>query len=162
MEDLKIVGWTYFEDSYPTIKCDNESVGKIVDLVSQAIYDNEYMFAGEDHQNSFTGVPVFSNGTCLRASMRAWGAIMANVYTGPDGERLSYMDFYMSLGDDAVLPEDSIIDVEPADVESSTGLIIEEDSNMINQAVAMDMSFMTTDKVLQEIFAIIESSKNNK
>lgn len=160
MEKLKIVGWTYFEDSYPTKTCDNDEILELIDLVSQEIYDNDYVFSGEEHQNSLTGVPVFSDGTCLRASMRAWGTIMAGIYKTPDGEDLSYMDFYMSLGDIANLPKESALDIEPANVESSTGLIVEEDRNLIDEAIKMNMSFMTTDKVLEEIFRIINKNKN--
>ena len=41
----------------------------------QEIIEKGYLFSGEEHQNGLTGVPVFSDGTCFRASMRSWGMI---------------------------------------------------------------------------------------
>ena len=160
MTELKIVGWTSFDDCYPTKECDNDKIDELVSLVRQEIYDNDYIFSGEEHQCSLTGVPVFSDGTCLRASMRAWGLIMAGVYKGPEGEQLSYMDFYMSLGDSSNLPEYREIDVEPADVDYGPGLIIAEDRKILEEALSMNMSFMTTDKVLNEIYDSVRNENN--
>lgn len=159
MAELKIVGWTSFDDCYPTKECDNDEINELIALVRQEIYDNDYIFSGQEHQCSLTGVPVFSDGTCLRASMRAWGLIMAGIYTGPEGKQLSYMDFYMSLGDSSNLPEYSEIDVEPADIAFGPGLIIAEDRNILEEALSMNMAFMTTDKVLEKIFASVSNEE---
>jgi hypothetical protein len=157
--ELKIVGWTYFESDYPTIEM-GDNIGEIVGVVQQEIADKGYLFAGEQHQNSLTGVPVFNNGTCFRASMRAWGSLMAMIYTGPNGEELSYMDFYMSLSDAVTrMPEFEDFDVEPADLESGSGCIIQADHEMIQQSIDMDMMFMTTDKVLLDIMDKIKANK---
>lgn len=151
--DLKIVGWTYFECEYPTRKVNGEELNEIIYLIQEEIYNNNYIFGGEDHQNSFTGVPVFSDGTCFRASMRCWGSIMAPLFAGPNGESYTYMDFYMSLGDDAVMPDDVDIEVKPATgIEESVGCTLKQDREMIEQSLDMGMEFMTTDKVLKNLF----------
>ena len=150
MDELKIVGWTYFEDSYPMRNCSNEELGKIVSLIRNEIMEKGYVFSGEEHQNCSTGVPVFSDGTCFRASMRCWGSIMATIYCAPDGSEFTYMDFYMSLGDASVMPEESVIDIEPATIEEeSFGCTVAEDASVLNEAKAFGMPFITTDKVLK-------------
>jgi len=149
MNELKIVGWTYFEDSFPTKKVTTEELNKIIELIRNEIIEKGYVFSGEEHQNSSTGAPVLSDGTCFRASMRCWGTIMSTIYCAPDGSELSYMDFYMSLGDASIMPEESFIDVKPAVVdEESFGCTVAEDIQILDEARALGMPFMTTDKVL--------------
>ena len=150
---LKIVGWTDFDCSYPTPKVTGEEFSEMLQLIREEIYEHGYIFAGQDHQNSATGVPVFSNGTCFRASWRAWGSIMAQMYTDSEGNALSYMDFYMSLGDNAVMPEWSPIDVTPAVVENlSVGCTLKQDRQIVDESLAMGMPFITMDVVLQNYY----------
>lgn len=160
MDKLRIVGWTYFDCELPTKKYDAETFREVLHLIQKEIMDNNYVFSGEEHQNSLTGVPVLSDGTCFRASMRSWGNIMASVYTGPNGEQLSYMDFYMSLNE-SILPEFKDVDIEPAkDIETSVGCTTKQDRQMIDDSIAMDMMFMTTDKVLKKLYE--QKKKENK
>ena len=159
MENLRIVGWTDFDSDYPTKTLTNEEIDYIVSIIIKEIADNGYKFAGEDHQNALTGVPVFSDGTCFRASMRAWGLIMALVQQKITGTNVSYMDYYMSLGSERVMPEYMDLDVEPADVPDTLGFFIQADLDMVQQSVAMGMMFMTTDKVLEALYEIINNNK---
>lgn len=153
MTNLKIVGWTDFESAYQTRKYNGEELSEIIYLIQNEIVNKGYIFSGEEHQNGLTGVPVFSDGTCFRASMRGWGYIMSGCYTGPDGMELSYMDFYMSLDDETVMPEFEEIDVDPIELdETSDGLIIKPDKQVIEESIALGMAFMTTDKVLQKVY----------
>lgn len=153
MDNLRIIGWENFDCEYPTRKFNGNELNEVLNLIRREIAENNYVFSGAEHQNSSTGVPVFSDGTCFRASMRAWGQVMASVYSGADGEKLSYMNFYMSLGDASVMPEYKIIDVEPAVLEEeSIGCTTKEDREVVNQSIAMDMFFMTTDKVLKKMY----------
>lgn len=150
---LKIVGWTDFDCRYPTPKVTGEAFSEMLQLIREEIYEHGYIFAGQDHQNSATGVPVFSDGTCFRASWRAWGSIMAQMYTDSEGNALSYMDFYMSLGDNAVMPEWSPIDVIPAVVDNlSVGCTLKQDRQMVEESLAMGMPFITMDVVLQNYY----------
>ena len=158
--ELKIVGWTDFDSDYPTIIMDNNDIGSVVNLIKKEIIEKDYVVSGEEHQNSITGVPVFSNGTCFRASMRAWGAIMASCYEGPGGMQLSYMDFYMSLGAESRMPLYEDIEIEPATfVDESIGCTIKEDRQLIEESLAFGMELMTTDKVIIKLY---DAMKNNK
>lgn len=154
MEQLKVVGWTFFEDNYPTRKYQNmQELNAALEAICNAIVQGRYMFAGEDHQTLDTGVPVLSDGTAFRCSMRVWGSIMASIYLKPNGERFSYMDFYMSIGDNCRMPPAAAIEVPPAqNVETSWGCTNEEDGQMVLQSIQLDMPFLTTDKVLQEFY----------
>ena len=159
MKDLKIVGWTDFESNFPTKTINNEELYEIIKLIREEIFINKYVFSGEEHQNSLTGVPVFSDGTCFRASMRCWGMIMALIYAGPNDEKLTYMDFYMSLGNRSKMPEYKEINVKPLEVEvESIGCTVQIDHQIIEESLSFGMEFMTTDKVLKKLYKLM---KNN-
>lgn len=160
MEELRIVGWTSFDSDYPFKKYTKEEMDEIVKLIREEIIKHKYYFGGEDHQYASTGVPVFSDGTCFRASMRCWGYLMSTIYVGPNDEELSYMDFYMSLGSKTVLPEFKEINVKPLKLEEeSLGLMVEEDGELLSQTIGMGMPLMTTDKVLRRYIEFIEKQK---
>ena len=151
--DIKIIGWTSFDCSYPTRKLSFEELDEIITLIKEDMYQNGYVFGGEDHQYGFTGVPVFSDGTCFRASMRCWGAIMAEMFLGPNDEKFTYMDFYLSFGDQAIMPEYSLIAVAPAEnIIESFGCTSKQEREIIDQSLMMNMEFMTTDKVLKKLY----------
>ena len=151
--ELKIIGWTNFDCEYPTRKVGVEDLNNTVALIREEICEKGYIFGGEDHQYAFTGVPVFSDGTCFRASMRCWGSIMAPLFVDSNGQNCSYMDFYMSFGDEAIMPECSIIDKSPAtNVIESDGCTLKQDRDIIDESLAFGMEFVTTDKVLKKLY----------
>ena len=153
MSDLKVVGWTSFDSKYPSKNYSMEELDNVVSVILDEIATNNYIFSGEEHQYGLTGVPVLSDGTCFRCSMRCWGSLMAPVYEGPGGTKLNYMDFYMSLGEYTNMPEFKEFDLEPlTDLEQSDGYMIQEDSQVINEAMKMGMPLITTDKVLKKYF----------
>ena len=149
MSELRIVGWRSFECEYPSRQCTQEEMDEIIALIREEIIKNKYYFSGEEHQCSSTGVPVFSDGTCFRASMRCWGYIMSTIYSGPNNERLSYMDFYMSLGKDAILPKEEPIDVNPAKLdEEGLGLMVKEDGELLSHQHIMSHHFFAVSFLL--------------
>ena len=157
MEKLRIVGWDSFECEYPSRKCSKEEMDEIISLIRDEIIEHRYYFGGEEHQNCSTGVPVFSDGTCFRASMRCWGYLMSTIYVGPNDEELSYMDFYMSLGENAILPEKKEIKTTPAILEDEfLGLMVSEDGELLSQTIGMGMPLMTFDKVLKRYMEKLE------
>lgn len=164
MDELKIVGWTNFECRYPTKTVEGEEVRQIVQLIGDEVVKYGYSFSGQEHQNALTGVPVFSDGTCLRASMRAWGQIMAAIYSSVEGVNLSYMDFYMDSYKETVLPEFSDVDIEPGNVEDERpGMILQEDAELIYSTIEMKMELMTFDKVIKTYVELIQkANKENK
>jgi len=50
---------------------------------------------GEQHQYDSRGTPVFSDGKIGSFSMRAWGDLMAAVWSEAKDKDYGYMDFYM-------------------------------------------------------------------
>ena len=159
MDELKIVGWTNFECEYPSRNVEGPGLREVVQLIGDEIVQYGYSFSGQDHQTAATGVPVFSDGTCLRASMRAWGQIMAAVYSAVDGVNLSYMDFYMSSYKNTVLPKITDINVEAAYVENERpGMILQEDIELISSTLQMGMELMTFDKVIKRYIELIQAA----
>ena len=153
MFGLKIVGWSSFDSDFKTKKLNKKQLEKVLKLIKKEIRNNNYAFSGNDHQMSLTGVPVFSDGTCFRASMRCWGMIMAEVYSELNGESYSYMDFYMSSCCESKLPEYKEIKVKPSLVkEESVGCTTVEDRQIVAEAMSYGFPFMTTDKVLKKYY----------
>lgn len=160
MEKLRIVGWTNFECDYPSRNMDGAEVREIVQLIGDEFVKNGYAFSGQEHQNALTGVPVFSDGTCLRASMRAWGQIMAAIFSAVEGINLSYMDFYMDSYKETVLPELNDIEVKKGHVENERpGMILHEDAELITSTIQMGMELMTFDKVIKSYVELIRNTK---
>ena len=90
--------------------------------------------------------------------MRCWGYLMSTIYFGHNDEELSYMDFYMSLGENAILPKYENIEVEPAKLEEeSLGLMVQEDGNLLSETLSMGMPLMTMDKVIKRYMEKLES-----
>jgi hypothetical protein len=52
-------------------------------------------YTGQEHQYSDSGVPVFDDGTCGSFSFRAWGDLMAAIWSTEEDKDYCYMDFYM-------------------------------------------------------------------
>ncbi len=149
--DLKIIGWTDYDSNFPSIEIANEEVTEVFAIVVKEIRDGGYMFSAEDHQCAFCGVPVFDNGTCFRASMRAWGIVMSAAYPEIDGRETNYMDFYMSSPKETKLPKMLDVDIKPMESDNFNGLITPQDGEMISQSLQMGIPFMTTDKALNYI-----------
>ena len=160
MEKLRIVGWTNFECEYPTKNAQGEEFREIMQLIGDEVVKHGYSFSGQDHQNELTGVPVFSDGTCLRASMRSWGYIMAAIYSEIEGKEITYMDYYMDSYKEKLMPEYKEVDVEIGHVEEERpGMIVEEDVQLLSQSVAMGIKLMTFDKVLNGYAELLKQYK---
>ena len=88
--------------------------------------------------------------------MRAWGQIMAAIYSAVEGVNLSYMDFYMSSYKETVLPVFNDVSIDVGYVEDERpGMIIEEDVQLISSCIQMGMELMTLDKVIKEYVELI-------
>ena len=149
--ELKVVGWTNYDSDFPSITVSNEELNEVLAVVVEAIREGEYMISGQDHQCSYAGVPVFDNGTCFRASMRSWGTIMTFAYPEVNGQKTSYMDFYMSTPSEEKIPDTLSLDIEPMVSDNFNGIITPQDSEMISQSIQMGIPFMTTDKALNHL-----------
>ena len=157
MDELRIVGWTNFECEYPSKNIEGEVFEEVVQLIYEEVLKYGYCFSGQDHQNALTGVPVFSDGTCLRASMRSWGYIMAAIYMAIESSDLSYMDFYMESPREKVLPEYKDFNVKPYVVEEERpGMILQEDIDLISNSIKNGIELMTFDKVIKKYLELIQ------
>lgn len=65
------------------------------EALRDSILQNNIRYTGSDHQNQDDGVPLFSDGTIGAFSFRAWGDLMAAIWSTEDGMDYSYMDYYM-------------------------------------------------------------------
>ena len=153
MFGLKVVGWCSFASDYPTKKYNEKELKKVLKVVKKEISKNNYSFSGAIHQNSSNGVPVLSDGSCLRCSMRFWGEIMKDVYSKKLKQELSYMDFYMSTVTDVKMPEVSEIKVKEIQLDYDyPGYTTSTDNQLISDAASLGFPLMTTDQVLKKIF----------
>jgi hypothetical protein len=50
---------------------------------------------GEEHQNGYAAVPLSSNGKVDTYTYRAWGDLMAVVWSTEEDKDYGYIDFYM-------------------------------------------------------------------
>lgn len=65
------------------------------EAVREYIIANAIKRGGDWHQNSDQGVPLFHDGTVATFSFRAWGDLMAAIWSEEENRNYSYMDFYM-------------------------------------------------------------------
>lgn len=63
--------------------------------IRKSVIELNIRHTGEEHQNAPDGVPLFSDGKVARFSWRAWGDLMAAIWSEEENEDYSYMDFYM-------------------------------------------------------------------
>ena len=76
-------------------------VGDAADTLKNAEAFREYIIAhkirnsGAWHQTANNGVPLFEDNTVATFSYRAWGDLLAAVWSTEDNKDYHYMDFYM-------------------------------------------------------------------
>ncbi len=72
-----------------------EEVRPRLESLRAAIIENNIRYNGYQHQHgNLETCPVFSDGTAATYSFRAWGDLMAAVWSSHDNKDYSYMDFY--------------------------------------------------------------------
>ncbi len=73
-----------------------ETVHPYIHALREAVVEGGIRHGGDWHQNSESGVPVFSDGSVARFTYRAWGDLLAAIWTKEDPEtRYTYLTFYM-------------------------------------------------------------------
>ncbi|MBQ7761157.1 MAG: hypothetical protein IJ400_03785 [Clostridia bacterium] len=160
--DLKIVGWTDYDSNYPSITVSNEEVIPLIQIIIDELLENGYMISGADHQNQDCCVPVFDNGYCFRATMRAWGSVMSFAYQEIDGKETGYMDFYMSTPMERKLPESRTLQVEPADSDNFNGFLLPQDGELLSQSMQAGIPLITTDKALLQIAELLKKRMSDQ
>lgn len=95
-------GWVReFPDpcDWPTyLDCIAPDTAPYVSALRAAIIAQNIRFGGDWHQNAPNGAAIFSDGKSFCTSMRAWGRLLAAIWTSEDGSSYRYVDFYMDGG----------------------------------------------------------------
>jgi hypothetical protein len=68
---------------------------KYLEAIRRNVLENDLKLSGHDHQWSGAGIPLFSDKTVGRFSMRAWGDLMAAIWSEKEDRDYNYMNFYM-------------------------------------------------------------------
>lgn len=64
------------------------------EAMKESVIKNNIKYTGSDHQKQENGVPVFDDETIGSFSFRAWGDIMAAIWSDVEKKDYSYTDFY--------------------------------------------------------------------
>jgi len=67
-----------------------------IEALRKSIIENKIKLTGEEHQTIDGGVPLFSDDTAATYTYRAWGDLMAAVWSEEEDKDYCYMDFYMN------------------------------------------------------------------
>lgn len=74
----------------------NSSVALLhLDALRAEIIAKDIRITGQGHQYADNGVPVFEDGTVGLFSYRAWGDLMAAIWSTEENKDYNYMEFYM-------------------------------------------------------------------
>ncbi|MBQ2937608.1 MAG: hypothetical protein IJE05_01810 [Clostridia bacterium] len=91
-------GWFKEEQRWKDYKMAfKEAAHPYIEALREDIVLNNIRHCGNDHQELENGVPVFSDFSVSMYSYRAWGDLMAAIWSTQENKDYSYMDFYMSL-----------------------------------------------------------------
>jgi hypothetical protein len=66
-----------------------------VEAVRRSVLYSGIRLTGDAHQHSPAGVPLFSDNTVCMLTFRAWGDLMAAIWSEQENKDYNYMDFYM-------------------------------------------------------------------
>lgn len=116
MTERRVVGWISWIDAETAGRADIGGWGGVVkqgddwaayiaeigehhapyyEALRRAVLARGLRRGGDWHQNAPDGVPLFDDGTVAMLSMRAWGDVMAALWSAEDRRPYSYMDFYV-------------------------------------------------------------------
>ncbi len=162
MEKLKVIGWTTYDSPCQNIIVTQENQREVIECLMREIAEHGYEFCGDQHQSSgVLGVPVFNNGKCYRATMRAFAFIMAMAHDTND-----YMNYYMALSSDV---KDFVMPSEK--VEESVFVFHEGHDAVLPAMCKMDlqvlretfgMPFITDDKALKANMEYMQAHYSQK
>ena len=81
--------WKDYLDNYQA------EVHPMLEELRRSIIEHKIRCTGMEHQNGVHAIPLWDNGRVDTYSYRAWGDLMAAVWSTEDDKNYSYMDFYM-------------------------------------------------------------------
>lgn len=88
MKIVKLLPWHEAEDKMLGFTFDQA----YEDVLVEYIKEHNIRRGGDWHQDN---VPLFDDGNTIAYSMRAWGGLLADIWSEVDGKDYNYMDFYM-------------------------------------------------------------------
>ena len=65
-----------------------------LEILRKSIIDNKIRCTGSEHQFNYEACPLWDNEKTDTYSMRAWGDLMAAIWSTEENKDYSYMDFY--------------------------------------------------------------------
>lgn len=86
---IKGMRWKNYKESFTKDCWDS------LENLRKSIIENNIKIKGEEHQNGENTVPLFEDNTIATYSYRAWGDLMAAVWSEEENKDYCYMDFYM-------------------------------------------------------------------
>jgi len=72
-----------------------EPISLYLEAIRQSVLENCLRLTGEQHQYSINGIPLFEDDTVGIFTFRAWGDLMAAIWSEAENKNYSYIDFYM-------------------------------------------------------------------
>lgn len=81
--------WKDYEDGY------TPEALQFIAALRKEILEKSLKISGEQHQYKENCAPLFEDGTVALYSYRAWGDLMAAIWSEEENKDYSYFDFYM-------------------------------------------------------------------
>ena len=72
-----------------------DDVKPYAEAIKISVIKRGSLLTGDDHQYSSIGVPLFDDNTVATFSYRAWGDLMAAIWSEEENKDYTYMDFYV-------------------------------------------------------------------
>lgn len=72
-----------------------DEVKPYAEAIRESVLQRGSLMTGDQHQRSANGVPLFDDGKVGSFSYRAWGDLMAAIWSEAENKDYNYMAFYM-------------------------------------------------------------------
>lgn len=72
-----------------------EEVRPYFEAIRESVLEKRIKMTGEEHQYGLDGIPLFEDNTVGCFSFRAWGDLMAAIWSEKENKDYTYMDFYV-------------------------------------------------------------------
>lgn len=93
-EGHKLLGWDAHHRWKDYLDNFKPEAHPMLEELRRSILENKIRCTGAEAQNGYEAIPLWDNGKVDTYSMRAWGDLMAAVYSEEENHDYTYMDFY--------------------------------------------------------------------
>lgn len=94
LRDIGIMGGFFQDGMRWNDYLENCPVPEYAEAIRRSVLASGDRFCGDEHQNGDNRTPLFSDGAIGTFSYRAWGDLMAAIWSTHDERDYNYMDFY--------------------------------------------------------------------